>query len=427
MQLKKIYNVLLLSILQTTSIMKNLAPFFIATFLSLIICAQEEQKFKFDYTIKSDAFGDDRNITVYLPPSFYENLEDKFTVTYILDGHFDPFIDLGVKIIEYNTYMHKYTPTIVVGIHAKQRGWEFSAPSPDDNENYDYKGGRAPELQQHFKNEVFPLVDSIYRNKILRFRNLIGHSSGGGFVLYSLFSDEKDLFDGYLAISPGIREDSEYILENAANRLKNGERFSKFLYCSSGTVGEREELFGGAVKRLDSIFQVYPDHGLIWRTSEFEGMGHWTCVPPSFNSGMVELTRAFRVDEKTFFDFASNVDLSMAEQIESFYKQTEKEYGFVDIPTAGYLNSIAWEMRDKEKYQDAMEIYDWGIKQHPTNYTLTKQKAKLYLHIGKHKEAYSTFKLSIEKLEGVKEKMSADRYEGQKKYLNEKLIECKLE
>ena len=404
--------------------MKNLACLILATCLSFSIYAQEDQKFEFDYTIQSAAFGDDRNITVYLPPSFYENPDDKFTVTYILDGHFDPFIDLGVKTIEYNTYMYKYTPTIVVGIHAKQRGWEFSAPQPGDEDDGDYEGGRAPELQQHFKNEVFPLVDSIYKEKIHPFRNLIGHSSGGAFVLYSLFSDEKDLFDGYLAISPGIREDSEYILETAAKRLKDGEKFSKFLYCSSGTVGEREELFGGAVKRLDSILQVYPNHGLIWRTSKFEGMGHWTCVPPSFNSGMVELTRAFRVDEKMFFDFASNENMSMKEQIESFYENRKKEYGFVEIPPAGYLNRIAWEIQEKKKFLAALDIYEWGIEQYPTNYTLAKSKAKFLFRIGEKDIAYFAFENASKKLDGVKDKMSEKRYEGQKKYLKEKMYEC---
>ena len=100
--------------------------------------AQESQQFKFDYTIQSEAFGDERKISVYLPPSYYEFPENKFTVTYVLDGHFDPFIDLGIKTIEYNTYMYKYTPTIVVVIHAKERGWEFSAPMEGDERIDDY-------------------------------------------------------------------------------------------------------------------------------------------------------------------------------------------------------------------------------------------------------------------------------------------------
>ncbi|MEM9548718.1 MAG: alpha/beta hydrolase-fold protein [Bacteroidota bacterium] len=404
--------------------MKNFLLLLFSCLISIATSAQEDQPFEIDYTIQSDAFGDDRQITVYLPPGFYKYPDGKYTVSYILDGHFDPFIDLGVKILEYNSYMYKYTPTIVVGIHAKQRGWEFSAPQPGDEE-HDYKGGRAPELQQHFKNEVFPLVDSIFNDRILPFRNLIGHSSGGAFVLYSLFSDEKDLFDGYLAISPAIRQSKEYILENIADRLQNGEAFKKFLYCSSGTVGEREELFGGAVNRLDSIFHVYPDHGLIWRKSSFEGMGHWTCVPPSFNDGMVELTRAFRVDEKMFFDFASNGNQSMSEQLDAFYTDREQNYGFSEVPLPGYLNNIGWELRNKENYQRALEVYEWGMKKNPTNYTLTKSKAKLLLHIDRKEDASMAFADALVKLDGIKNLQSEEWYEEQKKYLNDKLMECK--
>ena len=391
--------------------------------LPFLTIAQEEQEFEFDYTITSDAFGDDRNITVYLPPSFYKYPDDKFTVTYILDGHFDPFIDLGVKIIEYNTYMYKYTPTIVVGIHAKKRGWEFSAPDPTDEDDMNYKGGRAPELQRHLKDEVIPFVDSIYGKRLLDFRNLIGHSSGGAFVLWSLFSDERDIFDGYISISPGIRSDSEYILENIDFRLKNGERFNKFLYCSSGTVGEREELFGGAVARIDSMLNVYPDHGLLWRKSTFEGTGHWTCVPPSFNTAMVELTRAFRVDEKTMYDFAANEEASMVDQIEAFYAERKKQYGFVEIPLPGYLKSTAWELMDKKKYKASLGIYDWGLQQHPDNYTLMRARALLLVEMKKNKMAADALGKVLERLEGVKDKMSEERYQSHKEYLGKKLKE----
>ena len=120
----------------------------------LPVFGQSDQPFRINHTIQSKAFGDERTITVYLPPHYYKEPETNFTVTYVLDGHFDPFINLGVHTIEYGCYMEKYTATIVVGIHAKDRGWEFSAPLPGEDD--DYEGGRAPELQQHFKNEVFP-------------------------------------------------------------------------------------------------------------------------------------------------------------------------------------------------------------------------------------------------------------------------------
>lgn len=401
------------------------------TVLLFFVCfvqtwAQEETKkqFKFDYTIQSKAFGDERKISVYLPPDFYDYPDSKFTVTYILDGHFDPFIDLGVKTIEYNSYMYKYTPTIVVGIHAKERGWEFSAPLPgEEDEEFDYKGGRAPELQQHFKHEVFPLIDSLYTNT-LPFRSLIGHSSGGHFVLYTLFSEEKDLFDAYIGISPALRPGENRILEEAAVRLSAGETFEKFLYCSSGTVSEREEIFGGAIQQLDSIFQAHPQHGLIWKKSTFEGMGHWTCVGPSFNTGMVELTRAFRVDEKLFDDFSKNTSQTIGQQADAFYKNCKTKYGFSEIPYGGYLSSIAWDFSSRDKLNAALELCAWGVQQHPEHYRLHKTKAQLELKNGDKKVALATFQKCTKLLEIHKDKMSAKRYESQKEFLQKKIIEA---
>jgi predicted alpha/beta superfamily hydrolase len=389
---------------------------------TFLLSAQETEtpKFKIDYTIQSDAFGDERKITVYLPPSYYENPDEKFSTTYILDGHFNPFIEMGAKILEYNSYMYKYTPTIVVGIHAKQRGWEFSDPAIDEEgEEISYKGGRAPELQQHLKNEVFPLIDSIY-TKSLPFKSLIGHSSGGEFVLYTLFGKGKDLFDAYIAINPALYPGENNTLENATAMLASGEKFPKFLYCSTGTVGDREEIFGKGLTQLDSVLNLY-DHHLIWRRSTFEGMGHWTCVAPSFNASMVELTRAFRADEFLFTQFAKNKGLSMSEQLDTFYVSKQKIYGFAEIPLADYIANIGREFSGKEEFDRAIEIYDWGIKQYPNNLTLHKRKGFTLTRMNKNKEANAVFKKGLIILESLKAKLTDEQYQDELTYLEKKI------
>lgn len=391
--------------------------------LSIPLCAQEGQSFQFDHFIPSKAFGDERKITVYLPPSYYKSPDEQFTVTYILDGHYDPFIDLAVKTIEYNANTGRYTPTIVVGIHAKARGWEFTAPVEGDEDDENYEGGRAPQLQQHFKNEVFPLIDSLYK-RTLPFRTIVGHSSGGGFVLYTLFSDQKDLFDGYVGISPAIRSDSEYILENAARRLADGEIFRKFLYCTSGTVGEREVLFGGAIQRLDSVLQQYPGHGLIWRKSTFEGMGHWTCVSPSVSGAMLELTRAFRVDEQMFYDFSDDESKNMTSSIEAFYKERNEHYGFSDIPATKYIHQAARWIAENDNQQAALEIYEWALRQYPEDYQLTKSKGKLLLQMDEQEAAIAAFNECLGILEKIRVKYEEEDYSFQKEYLQKKIREA---
>jgi len=353
--------------------------YFLSAFVTLLFAnfsiAQEEQDFEIDHVIKSDAFGDDRKITVYLPPSYYRYEDVKYTVTYVLDGHYDPFIDLVVKNIEYGTNNAKYTPTIVVGIHAKQRGWEFSFPEISDEDDENYEGGRGPQLQEHFREEVFPLVESQYP-RTLPFRNIVGHSSGGGFVLHTLFSEQKDLFDGYIGISPALRPGEHTVYSDSRARLASGETFSKFVYCSTGTLGEREVLFGSALDSLEMILETHPDHGMKWNRKTFGETGHWTCVSPSIGDAMVQLTRSYRVDEKLFYDFAANANVSISEQVDEFYANVEKEFGFKDLPSPGYLHGIAIDLRDRKMFKQAMEIYEWGVQQYPENYTLRKSLGK---------------------------------------------------
>ena len=366
--------------------------------------------------------GDERTITVYLPPHYYDEPEVEYTVTYVLDGHFAPFINLGVQSIEYPCYMEKITQTIVVGIHAKQRGWEFSAPDPGEepDEEEHYQGPRAPELQQHFKKEVFPLIDSLYP-RTLPFRTLVGHSSGGGFVLYTLFGEGRALFDAYIGISPALRESEQAVLGNAERLLQAGTKFPKFLYCSTGTVGDREFLFGRSLDKLDALLKQYPESGLIWRRNTFEGMDHFTCVGPSFNGGMVELTRAFRADTKTIFDFAAN-SAPLALQLDAFYAEQKKAYGFIDVPSAGYLFRVALDLEAREKLKAAGELYDWATAKHPDNYRLSRKRGNFYF---RHNPpaAVEAYGATMELLERQKAELDASVYEDRKVWLEERMKE----
>lgn len=77
--------------------MKKVIFSLLTMLLAISLFAQDNQSFQFDYNIQSEAFNDERKITVYLPPSFYKYPEEKFTVTYILDGNFLLLLTLPLK------------------------------------------------------------------------------------------------------------------------------------------------------------------------------------------------------------------------------------------------------------------------------------------------------------------------------------------
>lgn len=391
------------------------------TFPSFCMLGQEELKFRQDFTIDSEAFGDSRKISVYLPSDYYKYPDQKYTMTFVLDGQSDIFTDLVVKTIDYNCHMYNFTPTIVIGIHAKERGWEFSAEEEGDED--DYEGGRAPELQEHFKNEVFPFIDSVF-DQTLNFRTIIGHSSGGHFVLYTLFGENSDLFDAYIGISPALRPGENRILEMADGTFEKNSRLNKFLYCSTGTVGESEEIFNSSIDKLDSLIQSRQNNGLLWQRSLFTDFDHFLVVGPSVNEAMIFLTRAFRPDEISILKMAEKSE-NLKTQLNNFFGERENEYGFSEMPIAGQIHFWSLALMRKEKYQAALELYNWGIEKHPNNYTLRKSKGKLFLKMGKKKDAEESFEEALEVLKSIKDNVPESFYSEQLDYINKKLESLK--
>ncbi|MEM9836742.1 MAG: alpha/beta hydrolase-fold protein [Bacteroidota bacterium] len=392
----------------------SLLLFLLGTSLSLL--AQSDQEFVIDHTITSAAFGDERKITVYLPPAYYKRPGIKYTVTYVLDGHYSPFIDLVVKAIEYNVNARKITPTIVVGIHAKNRGAEFSMPQSADEP----QDKRAPALQAHLRDEVFPLIESLYPTAA-DYRSIIGHSSGGKFVLLTLFSKASDLFNGYLAISPALRPGQQTILEQTETQLAAGARFPKFLYCSAGTVGEREFLFGGAVDRLDALLQKYPEHGLIWQQDRFEGLDHWSVVAPSVVGGCMAQTRAFRADVQVVTRLAQAQEKDLTEQLDQFYATNEATYGFSDLPSAGYLNLAVEELIRLEMPEKALQLYEWALERYPDHFTLTKYQGLLQQKLGEKTAARASYQKSLRILESQKADLDDEEYQAKKQNIQERI------
>jgi len=395
-------------------------PFLLLFCLALPICAQDTQVFTIDHTLISKAFGDERKITVYLPPNYYERPDEDYTITYVLDGHYNPFIDLVVKTIEYNTNTRNYLPTIVVGIHAKERGWEFSAPTPGDPEDAAYQGGRAPELQVHLEEEVIPFVEELFP-KALNYRTLIGHSSGGAFVLYTLFSNKPDLFDGYIAISPALWPGENRILEEAALRLNNGTTYHKFLYASAGTVSEREELFGAAVLRLDSLLGAHSEHGLLWHPQIFKGEDHFTVVPVSINGGMLALARDFRVDEAVLTKLVDRNESDITGWVDDFYERRTTDYGFQVFPSTHSISQLSRNLGDKGQTVAGLDICAWSLKQNPDNYWLTNTSAYLHQLRGDTVATRTAYQKCLEIIEKNRANLGERRYGNRKRWLEGEL------
>lgn len=358
-----------------------------------------------EHTIVSEVFDTDRKINVFLPERYFRDTTQTLIVAYVLDAQSDDFWNMVKGNIGYLVRQYQVIPMIAVGIVSEDRGEEFD---PD-----------SEELKQHLQYEVFPLIEKEYR--VNKFRIIIGHSWGGAFVGNILFSEDNDLFKGYIGISPSLGANDEIILNNADSILKQKRTFGKYFYCSSGDIGYRENETYSEILKMDSIFQMFPNETLSWNYEVFNNTDHWSCVVPSINSGLIRLSRNYFADQKQMEDFEKSGKNNLRTQIEEFNKLKSQKFGFSFEPSHEYLRFVADDFREQKKYEAAKELYLLSIERGDNHVVSYFNLAQTCESLGQAELSKANYLKSLSLLEEQKKDLSNSFYNALKTEINNRL------
>ncbi|MBE2183146.1 MAG: alpha/beta hydrolase [Anaerolineae bacterium] len=144
-------------------------------------------------TIAMSSGSRDYQILVGLPENYSSSDPNRrYSVVYVLDANY--YFGAVTDFIRVENLVQELPNLIVVGIGYPQN--PLGERITDMLENPD-------QFLAFIGNELIPFIDSHYQTDASPAeRTLIGHSLGGQFVLYSLFSN-PELFSRYVAASPG--------------------------------------------------------------------------------------------------------------------------------------------------------------------------------------------------------------------------------
>ena len=395
--------------------MKNALLFlFFLSFFSSTNIAQEQ--YDFDYKIESKAFEKERKFYVHVHEDYYLDTADHFGVVYVLDAQAAAFYNNAKSIIDYLVWSRQIAPMIVVGIHSDNRGREFipldRSLAADDKDNR----GQAEKLRDHIENEIFPLISKDFR--VNDFRALIGHSRGGAFVANTIFGDKKDMFDAYIAISPGMHYLNGQILNDAQEMITNGEEFHKFYYCTYGTVGELEKSFKPKVNFLDSLFRAHPNNTIEWRQKEITGKTHWGVVAPSVADGIIEMNRAYQADQFLIEQFAKVGAISISEMVDLYHSQQKERLGKLFPVPAFKLRYYGNQFQEMGNYENALELYNMAIETDKNETRAYIGMGDTYVTIKEYDKAEKIYNAGLEALESHKSNLSEKEYERKKQWIN---------
>jgi predicted alpha/beta superfamily hydrolase len=170
--------------------------------------------------------------------------------------------------------------------------------------------GGAEEFQRFFEEELIPFIDERYET-IPGNRTYFGHSGGGSFGLFTLFT-KSHLFQHYIVSSAGLvyhgdlpggfhYEDYDIGPQMAQEFIASGKPLDGIkLYISVGAEEEFEPALGGwqltsGFYRLVKVLRDAPIPGLQLMTEVFPGESHITVWPIAFTHGVQAIFGTRRV------------------------------------------------------------------------------------------------------------------------------------
>ena len=229
-------------------------------FVALRAKSQTTETYKYSPSevviIHSRVLNEDRKVYVHYPKVDSADLNKRFPVLYLMDG--DNHFELLAQYVDYLSRpdVSAMPKILIVGISNTKRTRDLTPTNSvtnylgkPDSSSYKLSGGNENFLQ-FIATELMPMIDKNYKTD--PYKIFAGHSFGGISSINCLLT-HPDMFDAYIAVSPSLWWDKEYLLKMTEEKLKNGSVLNKMLFYSDGNEGGNNSFFHKNLLKLDSI------------------------------------------------------------------------------------------------------------------------------------------------------------------------------
>ena len=232
--------------------------------------------------LHSSQTGRDYDLYIRVPDDYEKYPKVKYPVLYMLDAQWDfKMMDSIYGSLKYDGLVPEM---VIVGI-------SYSGDKPDYetlramdytpvNTNNVVGSGDAPKFLAFLKDTVIPFVESNYQVRPTE-RVLMGHSYGGLFTLYALFTDPT-LFNGYVSGSPVTVYGDNFSFKQEEAYFDRHKDLTTRLYIFVG--GEESLLY--PVNQFVDVLKSRNYEGLTLETRVLEGEGHSSSKTEGFNRGL---------------------------------------------------------------------------------------------------------------------------------------------
>lgn len=230
-------------------------------------------------------------------PSDYRTSNKTYPVVYMLDADYS--FALVRNIVQHFVEREDLPPMILVAVaypgaasdrvvYRKNRTRDYTpAYAPDGGYGAEYQkvSGGGPKFRAFLASELIPLIERRYRADA-QDRTLIGHSYGGLFGTYVLFTQPK-LFKRYIIVSPSLWYSNRIALTMEEAASASGVRPNARVFFAVGSLENRP-----MVDDLDELvakLRSRNNRDLVVRHRVFEGETHNSVFPGAVTRGLLSV------------------------------------------------------------------------------------------------------------------------------------------
>lgn len=341
----------------------------ILTILTVSAFAQSQQVVSVvhnRHTINSAILGEERTVLVRVP-SNYAQTDEKFPVVYMLDAH-PPQNAMMAGIIEQQVWGGMMPEMIVVGIQNTNRTRDLTPTKTERG------GGGGDNFLRFIESEVIPLIEKNYRTQ--PFRIFAGHSLGGLTAVYC-FLTHPDMFNAYIAASPSLVWDNNFVINRAEEVFKTKRDYKKTMFLALGSEPQLQ-------KGFDSFKDLLSRAKLKDFEYEFRQM-------PEENHGSVVLPAYYWGLRKIFAGWTPPQNGSMAD-LENHYKKLSERLGYTIPIPENLLNFVGYQLLRADKTTEAIDVFKKNAGLYPNS-------ANVYDSLGEAFEKNNQLRLARENYE----------------------------
>ena len=347
--------------------------------------------------IHSEIFGIERKVLVYTPRDYDLSLNSKFEVIYVFDAQARQYFDCVQSTLAFlNNFQF---PMIVVGIVSNERNKDFLPKNdyPETFKHYNGYLGNADKFLKFISDELIPYIDSNYRT--LPKRIAVAHSNGATFLMYT-FTQNPDIFDAYIAISPNWAYDNDQPVRRLEKFDNTRIQSVKYIYMCNASEGDSwKEWVPARKKAIDLLNKLKNRHKIIFDNQDFSSTeNHITVYPVGVFNGL-----------KKFLDY----QYFDADNLISYYSDlnTRKIITF----TPDQLNQVAYDFYFNGRLDGAIKILLWANQLFPENLNLYDSIGEMYEHKNDKAEALKYYGIFDKKLEQKRNLFTEEEYKNLKK------------